>query len=279
MAIILTQTDTGAISGVDGGCSSFTPDADADAKRATEGGTPGETELACFLSSASEACLMFETNIGEPNRTKWDAGDYVVRINVTDPDANLTWEDTYVCEIDDTDSFSTVASLTGQATDISSGGVFSHTINRATDYTPKNADSRLYFVLAFKTTLGVGVVKTTPDQNIDTPLAQIVQQAASISASASLGARGTATKFRKAGIKCTATLTVTDFTGDATRQIFRRAGISGSASLGARSTDTHFGRVNISPTANMNIQPTIIRRRGYHHGTRIEKKYHQGPSH
>ena len=172
MALVLTQTDTAADCGAVAGCSGATVAGSAVGREATSGGTAGSTEQTITITkNSTEAGFMFQSADNEPNKTSWEAGDWVVRLNVTTSQMNITWEDTYVCRFDNAcGSLATVGSLTGQAISCGSTGVKSMTVSGASQ--TANATDEIYIVLVFKNanTHGNKSIGITPDQNIDTPL-------------------------------------------------------------------------------------------------------------
>ncbi len=172
MALILTQTDTAADCGAVAGCSGATVAGSAVGREATSGGTAGSTEQTVTVTkNSTEAGFMFQSADNEPNKTSWEAGDWVVRLNVTTSQMDITWEDTYICRFDNAcGSLATVGSLVSQAISCGSTGVKSMTISGASQ--TANATDEIYIVLVFKnaSTHGNKSIGITPDQNIDTPL-------------------------------------------------------------------------------------------------------------
>ncbi len=190
MALILTQTDTDADSGFNVGCSGQSAGNVTVAREATDGGTSGTTEVLPDPGLGVErAVLAFQSDAGgpEPNDTTWEAGDYVVRINVTTARSNSQWTETYICERTSGGTFNTVASLTGQTTSLGATGVKTHTVNRATDYTAGSA-STIYIVVVISDTNAHGQSKVgiTPDQNIDTPIASATEKTITVSLDAAV---------------------------------------------------------------------------------------------
>lgn len=197
MAIVLTQTDTAADSGTDVGCSGASIAHTPISREATEGGTAGSSEASVKVTTGSSgAAVMFQsdTGTGEPSETEWDAGDYIVRLNVTTGNTNCTWTETHVCERTSGGSFNTVASLTGQTTTLSAG-THSHTVNRGTTFTAVDGNSTLYIVLVVSSAAdhGQDTFGFTPDQNIDTPIVASVTHQGELSASSSASTTLTAT--------------------------------------------------------------------------------------
>lgn len=172
MALIFTQTDTAADNGASAGCSAATLAATPQAQEMTEGGTPGVTELTVsFPAGSTAAPVMFQTNTGEPGLDTWDAGDHVVRLNVTTANSELVWTETHVCIVNGVGDFFGHASLTGQTVLLGTTGVKSMTVNRGVTRTVPTA-SMMYIVLVIQSNglHGNSQFGFTPNQNIDTPL-------------------------------------------------------------------------------------------------------------
>lgn len=172
MAIILTQTDNTSLSGFNVGCSGGSTGATTADREATQGGTAGSTEATVAPNTAAtDACLIFQSASGEPNLTNWDAGDWVVRLDVTTTNSNVDVDSIYICERTSGGTYNTVTSSTGIARTLGTAQVESFTINRATDYSAA-ATSTIYIVVLLDHTAAHGNsnVGITPSQNIDTPI-------------------------------------------------------------------------------------------------------------
>lgn len=173
MAVFLfQQEDTVADSGFNIGCSGATAEASPDAQQMLRSGTAGSTEITIDPGNGlTRACLAFQsdTTLPEPNVTTWQAGDYVVRLNVTTARSGMIWEETYICERTSGATFNTVASLVGQTTTMDAG-TQTHTVNRASDFTAA-ANSTVYIVMVFTGPAhGGSNAGVTPSLVIDTPI-------------------------------------------------------------------------------------------------------------
>lgn len=170
MALTFTQTDTSVT--FDVGCSGESAGATTAAREIVDGGTAGSTEFSVDPNNNSTAAVVAFRTTGGVGTDTWEAGDYVVSINVTSASGNSDWVATYICERTSGGSFNTVASLTGQTTDVATTGVKSQTVNRGTDFTPAGTDSDLFVVLVFTNSDNHGNSSTsiTPDQDITTPI-------------------------------------------------------------------------------------------------------------
>lgn len=117
------------------------------------------------------ALIQFRT-VGGVGSPTWEAGNYVVRLNITGVAGTNTWTGTYICERTSGGSFNTVASLTGQSIGLGSTGVKTMTINRGTDFTPAGTDSDLFIVLIIENNdqHGQSSFDILFNQAIDTPI-------------------------------------------------------------------------------------------------------------
>lgn len=170
MAIIFTQTDNAVTFEV--GCSVRSAGATTGGRALIEGGVAGVTDVSVDPSNNTEAAVFALATTGGLGEDTWEAGDYVVRLNISGSNGTSQWTETYICERTAGGAFNTVASLTGQTTDVSGPGIVSHTVNRATDFTPVGTDSDLYIVVVFSNSdqHGNSTTSILPDQNVDTPI-------------------------------------------------------------------------------------------------------------
>ena len=174
MTLSLRQTDSAAVDGSSIMCNSAVLADTPGSRQATDGGTPGSTPVSVTFAAQSvlRSTVMFESAAGEPNSTSWEAGDYVVRLNVTTAvTGNGQWRETHICRCNSSGvSQASVGSLTGQTTDITSTGVKTHTVSGAAQGSASATD-RVYIVLVFVSTNKTPrTMSFTPDQLIDTPL-------------------------------------------------------------------------------------------------------------
>lgn len=197
----LQQTDTST--GGDGGTAQCSGAALASQKQfrlIDRNGSPGSTPAQVTLdASPDEAGVFFETPSGQPGLLTWQAGNYVVRLNVTTAaSGDVTWSDTYICRVNSSSvNQGTVGSLTGQTTSVSSTGVKTHTVS-GSEQTADVGD-RLYVVLVFSNAETSSVnFSFTPDQVIDTPwsIAALLEVDRKLSAdSVTYALSGTAANF------------------------------------------------------------------------------------
>lgn len=135
-----------------------------------EGGTGGTTSYGWNLAASATGVTGYFASPGV-GVTLWEAGDYVMRLNVIGANMNLTWTSTFVCERTSGGVFNTVASLTGQATSLGSTGVKTHTINRSTNFTANSTASVLFIIMVFANgAMTEQAFQINNDQNIDTPI-------------------------------------------------------------------------------------------------------------
>jgi hypothetical protein len=177
--IILAQTN-GLVASYNAGSSGATDGDVTVGADMTEGGTLGSTEFLPDTTNGTDldrGCIRWLSTavIGE---TTWQggtgaAGDYVVPINISTSLKDNFVEEVYIDELqDDGTTYVNVVSSTALQISIASTGVKTVTLNRSTDFTPKNANSKLSITIVFQSDLGHGasVFGVTPDQNITTPI-------------------------------------------------------------------------------------------------------------
>jgi hypothetical protein len=136
----------------------------------TVGGTPAASPVTVggsqFDAGAGQAGVMYEI---VPVGYVWAAGDYVVRLNVTSANANITWTGTFICRLNSANvNQATIGSLTGQTTSLSATGVKTHTVSGSAQ-TPTAGD-KIYAVLVFNSGGANQSFACQFDQLIDTPL-------------------------------------------------------------------------------------------------------------
>lgn len=170
--LILTQTQNAAGCGAVVGCSGATIAATPQAREATKDGSAGVTELEILIAlGATQAGIMFQSADNEPGKTTWNAGDWVVRLNVTTGSDRINWVATYVCRFNNAcGSLAVVGSLTGQSISCELTGVKQMTVAGAEQ--SANLSDEIYIVLIFQNTFTHGAkgIGFTPDQNIDSPI-------------------------------------------------------------------------------------------------------------
>lgn len=168
---LLQQEDTAADSGFVTTCSGVAAGSVTSDHQMLRGGTAGSTEVLPDPDNTTSSVLVFQsdTSLPEPNVTTWDAGDYVIRLNVTTGRTATQWVATYICERTSGGTYNAVASLTGQTTAMTAG-TQTMTVNRATNYTAA-ATSTIYIVCVFQGPAhGGSDVGITPSLVIDTPI-------------------------------------------------------------------------------------------------------------
>jgi hypothetical protein len=169
--ISLQQTDTAAIDGAVVACSGAGAGTTTDNKQATQGGTPGVSSPTISLAGnqTNNRGIHFESAANEPGQTSWPAGNWVVRLNVTTANANITWTGTYICKVNSSgQSLATVGSLTGQSLGLGSTGVQSMTVSGSAQ--TANATDRIYIILIFSNSqTSFQSFNYRPNQLIDTP--------------------------------------------------------------------------------------------------------------
>lgn len=148
MARTYTPSGTGTAGGSEGTCAQLpVPGAPNAATRysVSETGTSGSVAQATISVSNTVVGWSFLTDTGV-GLTTWNAGDYVVTLNVLISDMNATWVSTHCCEWTSGGLINSVASLAGQSISLGSTGSKVMTINRATDYATA-ATSQLLVVI------------------------------------------------------------------------------------------------------------------------------------
>jgi hypothetical protein len=123
----------------------------------------GATTIAYWMSTLSLDADGMGTNI--------DAGDWVVRINVTTAEANTDWDDCSICRLNAScTNQETLGNLEDQTIDTGTTGVKSMTISGSA--TTAGADDVIVAVLAFQNDNAHGnrSLGITPDQVWDTQL-------------------------------------------------------------------------------------------------------------
>jgi hypothetical protein len=147
------------------GSSGETAGSATQAREMVEGGSGGATIQPAIGTSATDierGVVGFETDQGAPipNDADWESGDYVVSINLTTARSGISWRATYIMARTSGGSFTTVASLTGQSTDLGTTGTKSMTVNLASNYTANTTDT-LYALLVFGGQLSHGNTSVT----------------------------------------------------------------------------------------------------------------------
>ena len=164
------QTDTGATFNV--GCSGQTAGASTAARSMVEGGSAGSSEVSVDPgNNVTRAVFAFVS--GKPGVGTWQAGDYVIPINISTCDGGTQLTRVDVCDFLAGTGYVSVASNTSPGHTRGNTGVLSVTVNRGSDYTPQDAtDSQLFVVLTFNNNdaHGASGVGITPSETVTTPI-------------------------------------------------------------------------------------------------------------
>ncbi len=124
-------------------------------------------------TASVERAIHLQTEPNEPNLVSWPAGNYITRINVTTGNANLDWDENYVCRMPITCILSnTIGSAVAQAVSLTAG-VKSITVAGALD-SGLLADT-VFIVGGIARVAGHGSQSATitNDQVVDTPFAAV----------------------------------------------------------------------------------------------------------
>lgn len=177
-AITLLQTNTST--SYNAGTSGATDGTVTVGREMDPGGSPGETEFlpeTVLGTDLDRGCVRWlSTNaIGQ---TTWQGGagalgDYVVPINISTALTANFIEEVWIDELeDDGTTYVNVTKLQTIQVSIASTGVKTITVNRATNYTPKNSSSKLSITVVFQSDRLHGGIAfgVTADQTITTPI-------------------------------------------------------------------------------------------------------------
>lgn len=170
--LILTQTDTAPLCGQVVGCAPGSVNPDFLTSQIQDGGAPGVTGQVINLAAGQSliAAMFLGTGFIEPSAVFWDAGDWVIRFNVSVGDINFRWNEIYVCRFSiGCINQATVGSLIGQNIQMAAG-VQSLTVSGA-ELTGSVQDL-IYIVGRVSNASAHSAAQITiiPDQNVDTPI-------------------------------------------------------------------------------------------------------------
>ena len=171
MPIILAQTDTVADCGAVVGCSGLALANTPGSRELVEGAIAGVAEVTVTIQgSITTAAVMFQSQDNAPGDVSWEAGDWVVRINITTSNSNCAWNEVYICRFDAVcGSLATVGFNTGLGIGLGSTGVQSSTVSGSQQ--TAGITDEIYVVLGIGNASPVNQsFGFTPDQNIDTPI-------------------------------------------------------------------------------------------------------------
>lgn len=170
MAIYLPlETDTAAPAGTIAACTALTAATTQVSALASMGGVLGTTSKAITLASSGVNTRATYLEF-VPGVTSWAAGNYVVRLNCTTANANITWASTSICRLNSSNvSQATIGTLTGQTTSLGTTGVKTHTISGSLQ-TAATTD-KVYIVCGFTNAQAMAnSANFTFNQMIDTPI-------------------------------------------------------------------------------------------------------------
>lgn len=174
MGLIFTQTDSASVTcGAIQACAANATASNTLAKLAAVSGSPSEssTVVGNIDSGQQFSCVMYEM---APADTNWAAGTSVVRINFSVANMQMTMEAVYLCQRSSACAAkSTYGSATGLAIGLGTSGV--QTVNVTCSAITALASDLLYCVVELAASAGMGqTVEVTPDQNIDTPIGDVI---------------------------------------------------------------------------------------------------------
>jgi hypothetical protein len=131
----------------------------------------GTTDISAPSSASGVASLVFGcTGAGS---LSWDAGDWVVRFNVTSSNMNLTVTAIYVCRANSSwTNVETLGSATGLSISLATTGVKSQTVT-CSGTTPVSTDNVLIVLLHNNGAMSVQQYTITLDQDIDSPFTAV----------------------------------------------------------------------------------------------------------
>jgi len=174
-----TQTESGAESGFTFGATNwpFCAGGLSDAattwgRTATVSGTPGTTADVIKINhpnTGNKVAICF--TIDPEDSATWDTDTAIIRLDVDIGNAELTWEDTYLCRVNSVGvNQETIGSTTGQATDLEFAGL--KTMNVSCSSTTPSAGDRLVIILAFDSpgAHGNAQITCTPGEDMDIPI-------------------------------------------------------------------------------------------------------------
>lgn len=170
MSRVFSQTDVVAACGGIAACSGATVTGTPRFKDCEPDGTSGGAETFSIPSQTTRAALMYQ--IQGINSTSWEAGNWVIRFNLTTANADVTWEEAYICRLNNACvSQATVGSDVAVNQLMDTTGVKSVTISGAAQ-AGAAIDDDAYIVLVFSSaaTHGNSSIGVTHDRDVDTPL-------------------------------------------------------------------------------------------------------------
>jgi hypothetical protein len=148
------QTDTTPTDGPQTACSGRTAAVNMGSSQIAVGGTAGVTPaLVTIIASVTRCAYGFETPPNVPGLTTWIAGNYTVNLDVTIGNANLVWDEVYICRLNNAGvSQGTVGSLTAQGVSLTAAGLKTLVVS-GSPQSPSASDV-LYAVIVFTNSAG-----------------------------------------------------------------------------------------------------------------------------
>jgi len=176
MARTFVQTDVASDSGFNVGDTGETASINPADLEMLEGGTPGTVEVLPDIDNdpvdRERATIMFQSDTGgpQPNDASWEAGNYVVNLNVTTSRVGITWRASYLMSRTTGGTYTTRGSLTGQTTSLAAG-TQTQTIVLGSAASVNASDTMVILtVFGGQLTHGTSTLGVTPGLNIVTPL-------------------------------------------------------------------------------------------------------------
>ena len=143
-----------------------------------EGATPGVTEQTISIGTADtkQRAYYMQPTPAPGTDFIWNAGNWVVRIDITTANFLTVWEDSYICRVNSgCASQATIGSLIDQNIGLGTPSVKTMTVSGSAQ-TPSVGDS-FVVVLGFSTTGHAGSdAGITPSLNLDTPLTAVAAE-------------------------------------------------------------------------------------------------------
>lgn len=100
------------------------------------------------VSAGTSESWTFTSASSDPGVTSWDSGNWVVGINISSADSNMTWASSCVFQLNSGGTLvNTVGTLTGQTTSLGSTGLKNHTVSGSAE--SPSASDRVQVVVVF----------------------------------------------------------------------------------------------------------------------------------
>ena len=174
--LVFKQNNTSPGDALISGCpSGMAESSTATKKLAFDGGSSGATQYSVTIEGSDTGAASLQVgmqwNAITVGRTTWDAGDWIVRLNVSDGNPNVSWQEAHICRVNTSNVVQeTIASVTGLNILMSLASTKTVTMTTVGSATALSTDKILWTLVFQKSTSATATFKYKSNKNLASPI-------------------------------------------------------------------------------------------------------------